>query len=170
MIFILKVSTNKEEQALELIADRLEKKPQLNLYALARPHGLRGYILIEADTRETAEEATYNLSYVKNILPKTVTYDDIKNMIVPEVAAINIEKGDIVEIIAEPFKKEKAKVVRIDKAKEEAIVELLEAAIPIPITVKIDNLRIIRRETEVKEGEQKWIYSERYRKSHYENN
>ena len=155
MIFILKVSTNKEEQALELIADRLEKKPQLNLYAVARPHGLRGYILIEADSRETAEEATYNLSYVKNILPKTVTYEDVKNMIVPEVAAINIEKGDIVEIIAEPFKKEKAKVVRIDKAKEEVVVELLEATVPIPITVKLDNVRVIRREKDEETKENK---------------
>ena len=150
MIFILKVSTNKEEQALELIADRAEKKG-LNVFALARPHGLRGYVLMEADSRETAEEASYNLSYVKGLLPKIVTYEDIKNMIVPEVAAINIEKGDIVEIIAEPFKKEKAKVVRIDKAKEEVVVELLEATVPIPITVKLDNVRVIRRE---KEGEE----------------
>lgn len=147
MIFILKVSTNKEEQALELIADRVEKLG-LNVYALARPHGLRGYALMEADSRETAEEASYNLSYVKGLLPKIVTYEDIKNMIVPEVAAINIEKGDIVEIIAEPFKKEKAKVVRIDKAKEEVVVELLEATVPIPITVKLDNVRVIRREKE----------------------
>ena len=146
----MKVSTNKEEQALELIADRVEKLG-LNVYALARPHGLRGYALMEADSRETAEEASYNLSYVKGLLPKIVTYEDIKNMIVPEVAAINIEKGDIVEIIAEPFKKEKAKVVRIDKAKEEVVVELLEAAVPIPITVKLDNVRVIRRE---KEGEE----------------
>ena len=123
----------------------------LNVYALARPHGLRGYAIMEADSRETAEEASYNLSYVKGLLPKIVTYEDIKNMIVPEVAAINIEKGDIVEIIAEPFKKEKAKVVRIDKAKEEVVVELLEAAVPIPITVKLDNVRVIRRE---KEGEE----------------
>jgi len=150
MIFILKVSTNKEEQALELIADRVEKLG-LNVYALARPHGLRGYAIMEADSRETAEEASYNLSYVKGLLPKIVTYEDIKNMIVPEVAAINIEKGDIVEIIAEPFKKEKAKVVRIDKAKEEVVVELLEATVPIPITVKLDNVRVIRRE---KDGEE----------------
>ena len=150
MIFILKVSTNKEEQALELIADRVEKQ-NLNVFSIARPHGLRGYILLETDSRETAEEASYNVSYVKGLLPKIVTYDDIKNMIVPEVAAINIEKGDIVEIIAEPFKKEKAKVVRIDKAKEEVVVELLEATVPIPITVKLDNVRVIRRE---KEGEE----------------
>jgi len=152
MIFILKVSTNKEEQALELIADRVEKK-NLNVFAVARPHGLRGYILIEADSKDTIEEASYNLSYVKGLLPKTVVYEDIKNMIVPEVAVINIEKGDIVEIIAEPFKKEKAKVVRVDRAKEEVVVELLEATVPIPITVKLDNVRVIRREKE--EGEVK---------------
>jgi len=145
MIFILKVATNKEDQVLELIADKAEKH-SLNVYSIARPHGLRGYILIEADSRETAEEAAYDLSYVKNLLPKVVSYDEIKNMIDPEVTAINIEKGDIVEIIAEPFKKEKAKVVRVDKAKEEVVVELLEATVPIPITVKLDNVKVIRRE------------------------
>jgi len=154
MIFILKVSTNKEDQALDLIADRVEKQ-NLPVYSLARPHGLRSYILIEADSRETAEMAAYDLPYVKNILPKTVTYDEIKNMIEPEVTSINIEKGDIVEIIAEPFKKEKAKVVRVDKGKEEVVVELLEATVPIPITVKIDNVKVIRREKE--EGEKEGV-------------
>ena len=90
---------------------------------------------------------------MKNLLPKTVDYSDIKNMIVPEVAAINIEKGDIVEIIAEPFKKEKAKVVRVDKPKEEVVVELLEATVPIPITVKLDNVKVIRREKEEEKKE-----------------
>jgi len=151
MIFILKVATNKEDQALDLIATRAEKKG-LNLFSLARPHGLRGYVLVEADSRETAEAASFDLPYVKSLLPKTVEYEEIKNMIEPEVAAINIEKGDIVEIIGEAFKKEKAKVVRIDKAKEEAVVELLETTVPIPITVKIDNIRVIRREKQ--EGEE----------------
>ena len=107
-----------------------------------------GYILLEADSRETAELAAFDLMNVKGLLPKTVQFEEIKNMIEPEVTQVNIEKGDIVEIIAEPFKKEKAKVVRIDKTKEEAVVELLEAAVPIPITVKIDNIRVIRREKE----------------------
>lgn len=145
MIFIIKVSANKEDQAVELISDRVGKK-NLNVYSIARPHGLRGYILMEADTRETIEEACFDLPYVKSMLPTTVEYDEIKNMIEPEVTSMNIEKGDIVEIIAEPFKKEKAKIIRIDKSKEEVVVELLEATVPIPITVKIDNVRVIRRD------------------------
>jgi transcriptional antiterminator NusG len=83
---------------------------------------------------------------MKGVIPKDIGYDEVKNLIEPVVATMNIEKGDIVEIIAEPFKKEKAKVIRVDKGKEEAVVELLGAAVPIPITVKIDNIKVIRRE------------------------
>ena len=116
-----------------------------------------GYIFLEAENRASAEEAVFNLPYVKGIVGKTVTYEEIKPMLEPVIAEMNIEKSDIVEIISEPFKKEQAKVIRIDKQKGEAVVTLLNAAIPIPVTVKLDNLRVIRREEreEENEGEEK---------------
>jgi transcriptional antiterminator NusG len=150
-IFIIKVTTNKEDRAMELISNKVHKK-ELHVYSLARPHGLRGYIFLEAADRDSAEEAAYNLPYVKGIIGKTVSYDEIKNMIEPVMEEINIEKGDIVEIIGEPFKKEKAKVIRIDKSKGEAVVTLLVAVVPIPVTVKLDNVKVIRREKEDGEG------------------
>jgi len=146
MIFVIKVTTNKEDRAIDMIEDKIKKK-SLPVYCLARPHGLRGYIFLEAPEREVAEEAAFNLPYVKGILGKKVSYEEIKNMLEPKIEEIKIEKNDIVEIISEPFKKEKAKVMRIDKIKGEAVVTLLQAAIPIPVTVKLDNLRIIRRES-----------------------
>lgn len=154
MIFVVKVTTNKEEQALELIAERARKRG-LALLSLARPPGLKGYVLIEATNRSVAESAAFDLPYVKSILPRTVGYEDVRPMLQPSVAAIKIEKGDIVEIVSEPFKRDKAKVTRVDKAKGEVVVELLEAAVPIPITVSIDSVRVIRREKEEKEGEEK---------------
>ncbi|MEK6872795.1 MAG: transcription elongation factor Spt5 [Nanoarchaeota archaeon] len=149
-IFVIKVTTNKEDRSLELISEKIHKK-NLNVFSLARPHGLRGYIFLEAEDRDSAEEAAYNLPYVKGIVGKTVSYDEIKNMIEPVLEEINIEKGDIVEIIGEPFKKEKAKVIRIDKSKGEAVVTLLAAVVPIPVTVKLDNIKVIRREKEAEE-------------------
>jgi len=147
MIYVIKVTTNKEDKSVDMIEEKVTKK-SLNVYSVARPHGLRGYIFLEAPDREVAEEAAFNLPYVKGILPKVLSYADVKAMLEPSVAEIKIEKNDIVEIIAEPFKKEKAKVVRVDKQKGEAVVTLLSAAIPIPVTVKLDNLRVIRREEE----------------------
>ena len=145
MIFIIKVTTNKEDRALEMIAERAEKK-NLNVFSVSRPHGIRGYILLETEDRESAEEAVFNLPYVKGIIGKTITYEEVKNMIEPTAAAVSIKEGDIVEIISEPFKKEKAKVIRIDKQKEEVVVSLLGAVVPLPVTIKLDNVKVIRRD------------------------
>jgi transcriptional antiterminator NusG len=144
-IYIVKVTTNKEDKALEMIADKVKKK-KIGIYAIARPHGLRGYIFLESPDHKHAEDAVFNLPYVKGIIGETVTYSKVKQMLEPVAADIKIEKNDIIEIISEPFKNEKAKVVRVDKAKNECVVSLLGAAVPIPVTVKLDNIRVIRRE------------------------
>lgn len=159
MIYVIKVTTNKEDRAMDMIIERVQKK-SLQTLSVFRPHGLRGYLFLEALDRETAEESAYDLQYVKGIIGKTITYEEVKNMLEPSVAEMKIEKGDIVEILAEPFKKEKAKVLRVDKQKEEAVVTLLEAAIPIPVTVKLDNVKVIRREGEEEESEQEENESE----------
>lgn len=149
MIFIIKVTTNKEERALDMIAERVQKK-ELNVYSVSRPAGLRGYIILEAEDRDSAEEAVFNLPYVKGIIPKTISYQEIEAMVQPSVETISIEEGDIVEILSEPFKREKAKVLRIDKQKEEVVVSLLGAVVPLPVTIKLDSIKVIRRE----EGEE----------------
>ena len=152
MIFIIKVTTNKEEKAIEMIAERIEKK-ELNVFSVTKPHGLRGYILLEAEDRESAEEAVFNLPYIKGIIGKTITYEEIKNMVEPSVTSISIKEGDIVEIIGQTFKGEKAKVLRIDNQKEEVVVSLLGAVVQFPVTVKLDNIKVIRRE-EKDDGEE----------------
>lgn len=145
MIFIIKVTTNKEERAIDMIAERVEKKGY-NVYSVSRPAGLRGYIILEAEDRESAEDAVFNLPYVKGIIPKTISYEEIEAMVKPSVETITIKEGDIVEILSEPFKREKAKVLRIDKQKEEVVVSLLGAVVPLPVTIKLDNVKVIRRE------------------------
>jgi len=69
-------------------------------------------------------------------------------MIETEKKEVNIQKNDIAEIISGPFKREQCKITRIDKVKGDVVVELLEAAVPIPITIKIDDIKVVRREKE----------------------
>ena len=152
MIFIVKVATNKEDKAIEMIAERTKKKA-LNVYALARPHGLRGYIIVESEDKDSVQEAAFNLPYVKGIIGKTVVYEEIKQMLEPKVEDINIKVGDMVEMIGQTFKGEKAKVTRLDTAKGEVVVSLLGASVPIPVTVKMDNVKVIRRESEEPEDD-----------------
>lgn len=80
MIFVIKVTSSKEDRALDLIAEKVQKKT-LQVFSLARPHGMAGYIFLEAENRASAEEAVFNLPYVKGIVGKTVEYEEIKPMI-----------------------------------------------------------------------------------------
>ncbi len=151
-IYALKTTSNREDQVFDFISSNVQKR-NLNVLSLVRPHGLRGYIFIEVERREDAEEAFMKVPYARGLLDKPVEYKEIEHMLEQVKVQMNIQKNDIVEIISGPFKKEQAKVNRIDMQKEEVVVELLEAAVPIPITVKLDSVKVIRREGE-REGKE----------------
>ena len=146
-IFALRTTANREDQVMDFLVSNIKKK-KLGVFSVIRPHGMRGYIFVEACDRQTAEQAGFNVPYARGILSKEINYSEIEHMLEQVKREVDIRKNDIVEIIAGPFKREQAKVTRIDKAKEEVVVELLGAAVPIPITVKMDAVKVIRRESE----------------------
>ena len=145
-IFALRTTANREDQVTDLVKANSEKK-KLEVYSIIKAHGMRSYIFIEAHTKTDAEQATFSVPYARGILAHAVKYSEIEHMLEQVKHEMNIMKNDIVEIISGPFKREQAKVARIDKAKEEVVVELLEAAVPIPITIKMDSVKVIRRES-----------------------
>ena len=149
-IFALRTTANREDQVMDFVTSNAIKK-KIEVYSVIRPHGMRGYIFVEAATRTDAEQAAFNIPYARGILPQPVKYSEIEHMLEQVKHDMNIQKNDIVEIISGPFKRENAKVTRIDKTKEEVVVELLEAAVPIPITVKMDAVKVIRRDTDTPE-------------------
>ena len=149
-IFALRTTANREDQVMDFVTSNAKRKG-LEVYAVVRPHGMRGYIFIEAATRTDAEQAAFNVPYARGILPKTVEYKEIEHMLEQVKKEVNIQKSDIVEIISGPFKRENAKITRIDKQKEEVVVELLQAAVPIPITLRLDSVKVIRRESDEEE-------------------
>ncbi len=146
-IYALRTTANREDQVMDFVTSNARKK-KLAVYSVIRPHGMRGYIFLEAASRTDAEQASFGVPYARGILDKAVNYSEIEHMLEQVKREIDIRKNDICEIISGPFKREKAKITRIDKVKEEVVVELLEAAVPIPITVKMDAIKVIRRETE----------------------
>ena len=146
-IFALRTTANREDQVLDFVEANVSRRG-LEVYSIIRPHGLRGYVFIEAKSREDAEMSFQGVPYARELLKTPLEYSEIEHMIEQAKTKINIREGDIVEIIGGPFKREKAKVKRIDKVKEEGVVELLEAAVSIPITIKLDSIKVIRRDEE----------------------
>jgi len=146
-IFVLRTTANREDQVADFVASNAKRRGY-QVYSVIRPHGMRGYIFIEAQDRQNAESAASGVPYARNVLRNEVPYKEIEHMIEQVKLDVDIRKNDIVEIIAGPFKREQAKISRVDKTKEEVVVELLSAAVPIPITVKLDSVKVIRRDTD----------------------
>lgn len=146
-IFALRATANREEQVMDFMTSNVKKK-KLNVFSIIHPHGMRGYIFLEAATRSDAEMAAQGIPYARGILPKEVELKELEHQFEQAPAEMNIQKNDIAEIISGTLKREQCKVQRVDPVKGEVVVVLLDAAVPIPITLKMDAIRVIRREGE----------------------
>lgn len=142
-IFVVKTQVGQEEN----VANLFEKasKRTGKIYSILAPKELRGYIFVEGEDIETIKRIIRHMRYARDVLDKDIKIDEIEHFLFPPSAVANIEEGMIVELISGPFKGEKAKVTRIDDAKEEITVELLDAMVPIPITVRGEQVRILKK-------------------------
>jgi len=146
-IFALRATANREEQVIDFVATKAEAN-KLQVYSIFHPHDMRGYVFIEAETLQDAEQAAFGVNYSKGVIPVEVDFGEIEHMLSHVKKEYNIRQGDICELISGPFKREQAKITRVDPVKEEVVVELLESAVPIPVTVKMDAVKVIRRDSD----------------------
>ena len=146
MIYTVRTTVGRENTVIKNLAIRA-KNIEGEVKALFYPAELKGYVFVEAEF-ESLEELIRNIPHVRGIIRKKVKISDIKKFLEAKKIEIKINKGDIIEVTGGPFKNEKGKVTRVDEAKEEVTIELLEAAVPIPITVPIDSVRVLERAEE----------------------
>ena len=101
-IFALRTTANREDQVMDFVFSHAQKK-NLKILSLIRPHDLRGYIFIEAESKNDAEQAFKGVPYARGLLPKPLEYKEIEHMLEQVKIAVNIQKNDIVEIILWEF-------------------------------------------------------------------
>ncbi|MDK2789753.1 MAG: transcription termination/antitermination protein NusG [Methanothermococcus sp.] len=144
MIFAVRTTTGQERNVAESLASKAEKEG-LEIFSILATEDLKGYILVEASNRGAVEELVRKTFKVKGIVPGESSVNELEHLLTPTKIIENIDKGDVIELIAGPFKGEKARVTRVDKNKEEITLELMDAAVPIPITVGIEQVRIVSK-------------------------
>ncbi|MBI5060879.1 MAG: transcription elongation factor Spt5 [Candidatus Aenigmarchaeota archaeon] len=139
-ILTIRTTTGRENVVIDSLVSKIQSK-KIPIKALFHPEELRGYVFIEGE-EEDIKNAVKSIPHMRGLIQKEVKMEEIERFMVPEKSEIKIEIGDIVEIIGGPFKGEKAKIKRVDETKSEITVELLEAAIPIPVTISVNSVRI----------------------------
>lgn len=147
MFYAMRVLIGQEKNVAALLAQSI-KHEDTGISAILAPESMQGYIFVESDKMLDMRHPALRVPNLRSLVEGDVEFDELKSFLNPEPAMVNIIKGSIVELTSGPFKGEKAKVVRIDEAKEDVVLELIEAAVPIPVTVKGDQIRLIQREAE----------------------
>ncbi|KAF5089000.1 transcription elongation factor Spt5 [Methanobacterium aggregans] len=147
MIYAIRTLVGQEKNVARIIA-RNVKTSGIEVYSILVPETLRGYILIESETKIDMQNPAFKVPHMKGAIEGEIPYDEIQTFLNPEPITASIKKGSIVELVSGPFKGEKAKVIRIDESKEDVVLELIEAAVPIPVTVKGDQIRLIQKEAD----------------------
>ncbi len=167
-IMILKTQVDQEKAVASALWDKYKRMvntgsaKDLDFYAVLCPEGLRGYVFVEGMNTNRLSDEVRDIKKSKNFVKDgvgvsdkrdkydtkngEVSIEDVSPYLVPVSAVVGIVEGDIVELVNGPFKGEKARVQQIDQNKEEITVELIEAMVPIPVTVKGDSVRIIEKE------------------------
>ncbi|ERH11817.1 MAG: ribosomal protein L24p/L26e, archaeal [halophilic archaeon J07HB67] len=144
-IYSVKTTASQERT----VADMVATKEEPSIHAALAPDQLTSYVLVEADDdaaiRRTLEEIPHARGLVEGPDGEAgrSSMTEVEHFLSPTPDVEGIAEGDIVELIAGPFKGEKAQVQRIDEGKDQVTVELYEATVPIPVTVRGDQIRVL---------------------------
>ena len=144
MIFVYRVTAGQEKVVADVLKNKI-KKEKLQIYSIATIDELHGYLLIEAMDEVAVRQAAMRIPHIKGVLSKNMDPKEVDSLVAAKAVGIAISRGDIVELISGPFKGEKARVIRIDEAKEDVTVELTEVAVPIPVTIKSGTIRVFQK-------------------------
>ncbi len=144
-IVALKTQIDQEKTVADLLAKKASEGDK-DIYAILCPDNLKGYIFVEGMNTDRMREKARDIKKARNFIAGETSIDEVAFYLTPLSPVIGITEGDLVELVNGPFKGEKARVQQIDESKEEITVELIEAMVPIPVTVKGDSVRVIEKE------------------------
>lgn len=145
--FAVKTALGQERDVVDAIANRAGRA-DVAVFAILSPAKVRGYVFVEAMNKDRLKEIVRGIKKARGMVDSDtpLLFDEICRYLAPKPLVSGIKEGDIVELVSGPFKGEKARVMQIDEDKEEVTVELFEAMVPIPVTIRGDSVRVLENE------------------------
>ncbi|MFC1486112.1 transcription elongation factor Spt5 [Thermoproteota archaeon] len=141
-VFAVRTTAGQEKNVANVIEAKA-KMGEIPITAVLVPELLKGYVFIEADGPHSVEKAITGVRHVRSRVPGVVTFPEVERYIVIKPVIEELDANDLVEVVGGPFKGMRAKITRVDKAKEDVTLELLEATFTLPITVHADYVKLV---------------------------
>lgn len=148
MYFIVRVTSSQERITADILQNKIEKS-SIPVYSIILAEGMRGYLILEVQDENAARELILDEPHVKGILSKPLSEEDLNRMLEVKKVVQEIGVNDTIEFMSGPFKGYKARVIKVEPTKEEITVELMDVAVPIPVTTKASIARIVQKAEKV---------------------
>ncbi|RLI96792.1 MAG: transcription elongation factor Spt5 [Candidatus Aenigmatarchaeota archaeon] len=142
-IYTIRTTSGREEMVMDMLESNVKSK-QLEIYSIFHPAEIKAYVFVEGGLG-AIQKGMQGLMHTKGLIEKPVRLEEIRHFLEQKKTRIMVSEGDLVEIIGGPFRGERGEIKRIDKVKDEVTIELLEASIPIPVTIATEFIKIIKK-------------------------
>ena len=140
-LYAVKTVVGRENIAIDAIATKAQNG-KLAINVVLRPEEIKGYIFIEGELADI-ERVVQAVPHIRGIIKKPMDVKEIQRFLQPKKVEVELDVKDVVEVIGGPFKGERGRVTRYDKVKREVTIELLDVAVPIPITVNVEFIKLL---------------------------
>lgn len=145
-IIIIKTTIGQEIRIARDIGMKAQSENVDYIYSVLVPPDLKGYVFVETLYPDRTMALLRNVRGARNMISGDVDIKEIEIYLTSKPATESLEVGNLVQIIDGPFKNEVARITHIDQARDEITLELQNAVIPIPLTVKADSVRVLDKE------------------------
>ncbi len=145
MYFAVKVTSGQERIAANMLQNKIARMSDLGIYSILVIGGMKGYIIVEASDEVAIRTFITKEHNIKGVLPKPLSEEDLEKLLSAKKAEQPIAKDDTVEFLSGPLKGYKAKVLKVDEAKGEMTVLLMDVVVPMPITTKMGTAKIVQK-------------------------
>ena len=143
-IYPVKTTGGQERTVATFVANKAMQKKK-SIYSILALDTWKGYVLFEAPNSQVVDESIQGFKHVRSKIPGMMQYQDIEKFLVTKSMVAELNEGDTVEIVAGPFKGMRAKVSRVEQAKQEIVVVLIDTAFAMPITIDGSYTKLVGR-------------------------
>jgi transcriptional antiterminator NusG len=147
--YAVKTTGGQERVVARLLETRVKTRSK-PIYSIIVLDTLKGYIFVEAPNAQVVGENITGFKHAKSQVPGTIKLEDLERFLIPKSIIAELDVDDVVEVVAGPFKGMRAKITRVEPARSEVTVLLMDAPYQLPVTIDANYLKLVEK---AKKGE-----------------
>lgn len=141
----IRVVAGQEYNVASILKTRLDlmdnvRRKYYNVASIVVPPNVQGQVYLETQHPYVAVDLSSGIKQYRGLMPGRVQLDELMKLIKREV---KVKVNDVVEIISEPFRGFRARVVDVDERSGTVKLVLFDTATNIPVTLPIKSIRVI---------------------------